>query len=102
LNHLEDARRSLLRAIELKPIATVYANLCGVEFDRKAMDAAGAACRKAVELQPASPIAWGNLAMCWWKATAPPKPVEAYRKALEFGQQQLTLNPVMRTYWQHG
>ena len=93
LNHLEDARRSFLRAIELKPIGTVYANLCGVEFDRKAMDAAGAACRKAVELQPASPIAWGNLADVLVEGNRAAEAGEAYRKALEFGQQQLTLNP---------
>ena len=92
LDRLDEAKRLFTRSLEIKPTGSAYANLCGVEFDQRSMDAAAADCRKAVELQPASPISWGNLADV---LVANGQAVEAdatYRKALELGDKQLAIN----------
>ena len=90
---LDDARRLFTRAIELKPSATAYANRCGVDFDLRAMDAAAADCRKAVDLQPANPLAWGNLADTLVELGRVEEAKGAFGQAIEAGNKQLALNP---------
>jgi serine/threonine-protein kinase len=57
------------------------------------MDAAVADCRKAVDLQPANAIGWGNLADALYQRGSRDESLDAYRKALEAGNKQLAVNP---------
>ena len=94
LSRLDDAQRMFTRSIELKPTATAFSNRCAVEFDKKAMASAAADCRKAVDLQPASPIAWGNLADVLLESGSQEEAKATYRRALEEGNKLLAINPV--------
>lgn len=93
LDRLDQAHGLLSRSIELKPTGPAYANRCGVEFDRGHMDAAEADCRKAVELQPANPVSWGNLADVLAAAGRSAEADATYRKGIELGNKQLAINP---------
>jgi tetratricopeptide (TPR) repeat protein/predicted Ser/Thr protein kinase/TolB-like protein len=93
LGRLDDAQRQFSRSIELKPTATAFSNRCAVEFDKRAMGAAVADCRKASDLQPASPIAWGNLGDALAERGQSPEAGEAYRRALDAGDKRLAINP---------
>jgi tetratricopeptide (TPR) repeat protein/TolB-like protein len=94
LDHLDRAKSLLTRSIELKPSGPAYANRCGVEFDLRYMNAAAADCRKAVELQPANPLAWGNLADVLTESGQAVEAGTTYVKALEVGNKLLAINPV--------
>ncbi len=83
----------LSRSIELKPTATAFANRCAIEFDKRAFDDAVADCRKAVDLQPASAIAWGNLADALKERGNGVEATEAYRRGIEAGNKLLAINP---------
>jgi tetratricopeptide (TPR) repeat protein/predicted Ser/Thr protein kinase len=93
LDHLEEARRLFTRSIQLKPTAAGYANRCGVEFYLKAMHAAVADCRKAVELQPDDALGWGNLGDALAEQGSAADAMKAYRQAIEVGQKLLAINP---------
>jgi serine/threonine-protein kinase len=93
LDRLDDAQRLFSRSIELKPTSTAFSNRCATEFDKKAMGAAVADCRKAVDLQPASAIAWGNLADALTESGNGAEALEAYRRAIEAGDKLLAINP---------
>ncbi|HXA52116.1 MAG TPA: tetratricopeptide repeat protein, partial [Candidatus Acidoferrum sp.] len=93
LDRLDEAKRLFTRSIELKPGGSAYANRCGVEFDLRDMVAAGADCRKAVELQPANPLAWGNLADVLAQSGQTAEAATSYTKAIELGNKQLAINP---------
>jgi tetratricopeptide (TPR) repeat protein len=94
LDRVDDAYQLFSKSIELKPTAGAYANRCGVEFDRGNLEAAAGDCRRAVDLQPASPIAWGNLADVLAANHRAAEAGEAYRKGLETGDRQIAVNPV--------
>ncbi|HTX36844.1 MAG TPA: protein kinase [Bryobacteraceae bacterium] len=93
LDRLDEAQREYTRSIELKPTGTAFSNRCAVEFDQRSMDAATADCRRAVSLQPASPIAWGNLADTLAQGGKSAEAVDAYRQALQAGDKLLAINP---------
>jgi tetratricopeptide (TPR) repeat protein len=93
LDRLDDAHRLLTRSIELKATGPAFANRCGVEFDQGAMESAAADCRKAVELQAANPLAWGNLADVLVAGGHTAEADTTYRKAIEVGNKQLAINP---------
>jgi tetratricopeptide (TPR) repeat protein len=93
LDHLDQAKTLFTRSIELKPTGPAYANRCGVEFDQRAMGAAASDCRKAVELQPANPIASGNLADVLALNGQTAEAAASYAKAIELGNRQLAINP---------
>jgi len=93
LGKLSEAQRLYTRSIDLKPTTTAYANRCAVEFDSNAMEAAVADCRKAVDLQPASAIARGNLADALLKRGNEADAMAEYRSALEAGNKLLAINP---------
>ena len=57
------------------------------------MEAAVADCRNAVDLQPASAIALGNLADALVESGKGGEAKEVYRKALEAGNKLLAINP---------
>ena len=92
-DNLKEAERLFSRSIELKPTANAYANRCGVEFDLRNMEGAVTDCRKAVDLQPASPIAWGNLADALAASGKRTQSAETYQTALEAGNKLLAINP---------
>jgi tetratricopeptide (TPR) repeat protein/TolB-like protein len=92
-DNLKEAERLFSRSIELKPTAGAYANRCGVEFDLRKMEGAVADCRKAVDLQPTSPIAWGNLADALAASGKHAEAGQTYRSALEAGNKMLAINP---------
>jgi tetratricopeptide (TPR) repeat protein/predicted Ser/Thr protein kinase/TolB-like protein len=93
LGHLDEARRAFTRSIELKPTANAYSNRCGVEFDTREFEAAVADCRKAVEIQPASAIAWGNLGDALAESGQADEARHAYETGLAEGRTQTTVNP---------
>ena len=93
LDRLDDAQRLFSRSIELKPTAAAFSNRCAIEFDKRAMDAAVADCRKAVDLQPASAIAWGNLADALTESGRGVEALATYRLAIEAGDKLLAINP---------
>lgn len=93
LDRLDDAQRLFTRSIELRPTATAYSNRCAVEFDKRNLDAAVADCRKAVELQPASAIALGNLGDTLAQSGNAAEAAETYRRALDAGNKLLAINP---------
>jgi tetratricopeptide (TPR) repeat protein/predicted Ser/Thr protein kinase len=90
---LDDAQKVFSRSIELKPSATAFSNRCAVEFDKKTMEAAAADCRKAVDLQPASAIAWGNLGDTLIESGNRDEAMKAYRRGLDAGNKLLAINP---------
>ncbi len=92
-DNLKEAERLFSRSIDLKPTAGAYANRCGVEFDLRNMAGAVTDCRKAVDLQPTSPIAWGNLADALAASGKNAEAAETYRTALEAGNKLLAINP---------
>jgi tetratricopeptide (TPR) repeat protein/predicted Ser/Thr protein kinase len=93
LDHLDRAKALFTRSIELKVTGPAYANRCAVEFDISDMAAASADCRKAVELQPANPISWGNLADVLVQRGQAAEATTTYNKAIELGNKQLAINP---------
>jgi tetratricopeptide (TPR) repeat protein/predicted Ser/Thr protein kinase len=93
LDNLKEAQRLYARSIELKPTAGAFANLCGVEFETGAMESAVTHCRKAVELQPANAIAWGNLADALVGSGRRVEAAKTYQSALDAGNKQLAINP---------
>jgi len=93
LDRLDDAQRLFTRSIQLKPTSTAFSDRCAVEFDRRSMEAAVADCRNAVDLQPASAIALGNLADALVESGKGGEAKEVYRKALEAGNKLLAINP---------
>jgi serine/threonine-protein kinase len=93
LDHLDEAQRLFSRSIQLKPTSTAFSNRCAVEFDKRSMDAAVADCRKAVELQPASSLALGNLGDALAESGNGAEATDTYRKAIEAGNRLLAINP---------
>ncbi len=93
LDRLDDAQRLFTRSIQLKPTSTAFSDRCAVEFDKRSMEAAVADCRNAVDLQPASAIALGNLADALVESGQGGEAKEVYRKALEAGNKLLAINP---------
>jgi tetratricopeptide (TPR) repeat protein/predicted Ser/Thr protein kinase len=93
LDRLDEAERLFSRSIQLKPTSTAFSNRCAVEFDQKSMDAAVADCRKAVDLQPASAIALGNLGDALTESGKRAEATSVYRRGLETGNKLLAINP---------
>jgi tetratricopeptide (TPR) repeat protein len=94
LDHWDAAARLFSQSIRLKPTATAYYNRCGIDFYQKALDAAVADCRKAVELQPANPLGWGNLADALFERGNLEDAAQAYRRGLDEGNKLLAINPI--------
>jgi tetratricopeptide (TPR) repeat protein len=92
-SRLDDAERLFTRSIQLRPTATAFSNRCAVEFDNRAMQAAVADCRKAVELQPASAVALGNLGDALAESGAAAEAINVYHRALDAGNKLLAINP---------
>ncbi len=92
-DRLDAAQALFSRSIQLKPSATAFSNRCAVEFDKRTMEAAAADCRKAVELQPASAIAWGNLGDTLVQTGNGAEAGKAYLRAIEAGNKLLAINP---------
>ena len=93
LDHWDEALRLFSRSVELKPTFKAYADRCGLEFFQKSMDAAVADCRKAVEMQPADPTGWGNLADALFERGSLEDAAQAYRRGLDEGNKLLAINP---------
>ena len=93
LDRLDEAQRLFSRSIQLKPTSTAFSNRCAVEFDKRSMDAAVADCRKAVELQPTSALALGNLGDALAESGKGVEARDTYRKAIEAGNKLLAINP---------
>jgi tetratricopeptide (TPR) repeat protein/predicted Ser/Thr protein kinase len=93
LGRWDEAVRLFSRSIELKPTAKAYSNRCGVKFYQKAIDDAVADCRKAVDMQPADPLFWGNLADALFERGNLEDAAQTYRRGLDEGDKLLAINP---------
>jgi tetratricopeptide (TPR) repeat protein/predicted Ser/Thr protein kinase len=93
MGRLDAAQGLFTRSIELKPSATAFSNRCAVEFDKKTMEAAALDCRRAVDLRPASAIAWGNLGDTLIELGNRDEAMKAYLRGLEAGNKLLAINP---------
>jgi tetratricopeptide (TPR) repeat protein/TolB-like protein len=84
----------LEHSVALRPTELAYSNLGTVYFYLRRFSEAAAAYEKAIDLNERDWIIWGNLADArYWGLTKRAHAMEAYRKALMLGKQELQLNP---------
>jgi serine/threonine-protein kinase len=81
LGHQKEAEQMLLKAVDLNPTATGYANIAVVYMDQHRYADAVTVMEKAAALaektQPGEFRIWGNLGDAYWLAKAPPEKARA-------------------------
>ncbi len=91
---LEDAATNLKKSIGLRPSASAYSSLGTIYFFQDRCAEAVPLMEQASKLAPKNDQVWGNLgdAYACLPATKD-KAAQAYRKAVQLGQDRLTVNP---------
>ncbi len=89
----ELAGRALARALEIEPRRSGYSNSGSVHYYLGNYRLAEEMFRKAIELAPADHRLWGNLADTLRFDSRPDEARQAYRRALELVDGELTVNP---------
>ena len=89
----ERAGRALKHALEIEPRRGGYTNYGSLQYYRGHFAEAEALFRKALEFAPADNRLWGNLADAMRFDGKPDQARDAYRRALELADGELTVNP---------
>jgi serine/threonine-protein kinase len=82
----------LQRAISIRPSSEAFSNLATAYFYLRQFDEAARNYAKAVELQSANYVAWGDLAETYYWAGQRTKAAEAYRRAIALGGEAAKVN----------
>ena len=94
MGRIDDAIAMSRKSLELRPSAETYSNVGTIEFTRGNYAEAAQYYEKAVTLNPAFHLLWGNLAdACIMVPALRARAIDAYRRALQLADGELALNP---------
>jgi serine/threonine-protein kinase len=90
----DKAQQALESSARIEPNDGAYMNLGNLEYYRGRYRESVKAFEEAARIGPAKPLNWANLGDAYrWAPDLRPRSLEAYRKAIALGQQQLAINP---------
>ena len=94
MGRFDKARQAYESSARIEPNDGAYTSLGNLEYFRGRYRESVQAFEQAARLGPAKPLNWANLGDAYrWAPDLRPRSIEAYRKAIQLGQQQLTINP---------
>ncbi len=93
-NRQDEAVKAYQNSNRITPNGFAYANLCTIHFFQGRYQEAEQDAERAVQLQPANALNWGNLGDAAWQIPAHRRrALEAFSKAASLANTQLALNP---------
>lgn len=88
-----DALAACQRSIVARINASAFNNMGVVYFYQRRFDDAARASQDALKVEPNNRIAWANLAEVYYWTGRKQESADAYRKAIDLGEQELRVNP---------
>jgi tetratricopeptide (TPR) repeat protein len=89
----DEAVQAFEKSIAIRPTRDAYSNIAVAQFRLRRFKVAVASFKEALKLEDNSYQGWGNLGDAYFYGGDTASAIEAYRKAIALGEQQLKVNP---------